>query len=129
VPLPAGHLIFDRCLFVLPQGGHRRVQKAAVGPLLDAQLVGVDAVPEELGVPRGRGPHHRVGVEIVRDLGTGISVGGPELHDAPHHLGDVLVADLPADLLRDAETLAQRRPLRADDVGELGGGPWAMSHP
>ena len=59
-----------------------------------------------------------------RSSGTGRAgvdlIGGPELHDAPHHFGDVLVADLPGDLLRDEEALAQRRPLRAHDVGQLG---------
>ena len=48
--------------------------QAAVGPLLDAQLVRVDAVPEELRVPRRRRTHHRVGVEVVgHGCGTGAS--------------------------------------------------------
>ena len=41
VPLPLATLIFDGRLFVLPQRGHRRMLQAAVGPLLDAQLVRV----------------------------------------------------------------------------------------
>ena len=43
----------------------------------------------------------------------------PEFHDAPHHLGDVLVADLPGDLLSDEEALTERGLLRADHIGEF----------
>ena len=57
--------VVGRRFFVLPQRGHRRVLQGAVGPLLDPQFVCVHAVPEELGVARRRGPHHRVGVEVV----------------------------------------------------------------
>ena len=79
----------------------------------------LDAVPEELGVPRRRRPHHRVGVQIVGHSRL-IGIARPELHDAPVHFGDILVADLPDDVLVDEIALAQRGLLRPDHVGEFG---------
>ena len=105
--------------------------QAAVGALLDAQLVCVHAVPEELGVPRRRRAHHRVSVEVIRNGCSSrlIGIGGPELHDAPHHLGDILVTDLPADPLGDEEALTECGLLGADDIGQLGGDADLLARP
>ena len=93
--------------------------------------MGVHAIPEELGVPRRRRAHHRVRVEIIRYGRSSrlISIGGPELHDAPHHLGDILVTDLPADPLGDEEALTECGLLGADDIGQLGGDADLLARP
>ena len=115
----AGDDVVDRGFLVLPHRGHRRVLQAAVGRCLDAQFVRLDAVPEELGVPRGGRPHHGVGVQIVGHRRL-IGIARPELHDAPVHFGDILVADLPDDVLVDEIAFAQRGLLRPDHVGQFG---------
>ena len=89
------------------------------GLRLDPQFVRLDAVPEELGVARGGRPHHGVGVQIVGHRRL-IGIARPELHDAPVHFGDILVTDLPDDVLVDEIAFAQRGLLRPDHVGELG---------
>ena len=91
----------------------------------------VHAVPKEFGVARRRRAHHRVRVEIV---GYGrrcplVSIGGPELHDAPHHLGDILVTDLPADPLGDEEALSECGLLGADHIGQLGDDADVLARP
>ena len=96
----------------------------AVRALLDAQFVRVDAVPEELGVLRRRRPHRRSASRSSGTVGARgrVALGRDELHDAPHHLGDD-PHRRPDQVMRlgDEEPLAERGPLRADDIGQLGG--------
>lgn len=93
-----------------------------VATLLDAKLVGVHPVPEELGVLRRRRPHHGVGVEVLRHLGGCLLIlSGDEFHDAPHHFGNILVTDRPRDPLGDEEGLAQGGLLGAHHIGQFGG--------
>ena len=93
--------------------------QCAVGPLLDAQFVCVDPVPEELGIAGRSGAHHQIGVEILRYARGTSLVGRLELHDAPEHVGDLFAVDRPGDLLVDEEALAQCGLFGTDDVGEF----------
>ncbi|COW25602.1 Uncharacterised protein [Mycobacterium tuberculosis] len=80
--------------------------------------MGLDSIPEKRGVPRRRGTHHSVGIQIVRHRAR--RTRGLEFEDAPIHLCDVLVPDLPYDVLVDEPALAERGLLGSDDVTELG---------
>ena len=63
-----GHDVVGGLALGLPQRRHRRVLQRTVGALLQAQLVGGHALPEELRVPgRGR-PHQGISVQIRRYL-------------------------------------------------------------
>lgn len=117
----AGHLVLDRSLFVLPDRGHRRMLQRTVRALLQPQFVGRHTLPEVGAVPRPGRPHEFRRVQIFgnvrRLLGT-----RPELHDAPVHLVDELVAHMPLGVDIDEPALAQRRLLGPEDLGHLIGG-------
>ena len=123
VPLPEATSNRIAASLVLPHRGHRRVLQGAVGPLLEAQFVRVDAVPEELGVPRGRGPHHACRRRDRRAPARGrlgrLSAG---LNFMMRQIISATSSSCrPArDLLGDEEALAQRGLLRADHVGQFG---------
>ena len=104
--------------------------QGAVGSPLDTQFVRRDALPKEGGVPRQRGAHHGVGIQI---LGHGrrnlFSLARLEFQYAPGHLGDILVTDTPGDVLVDEPALTERSLFGADHVAHLGGNADLLSRP
>src|ERR1700733_11818596 len=118
----AGHPEVGRDFFVLPDGRHRGVLQAAVGPLLDPKLMRLDAIPEKLGVHGFRGPHHGVGVQVLgHRAGRDLRFAGLEFEYPPVHFGDVFVSDPPDDVLVDEPALAETGLLGSHHVAHLRG--------